>query len=248
MKKNYLKIAAAAAFAAAVATGCGSGKQIAGTSAGTSTGAATPNQPSSGTQKKIQEMQDEAALLEAQAKLDAVKRKTEMEAAMAATEMPCQQFDDDEWFYATGTRQFKAGNINTAPTALLRSTQLQMRQKLAGVYKAVTRDYFDQMSTDEGSYANEHIESAGDLVVRAKVNETYEVCRRQSAPDANNNITMYMAIKVSKKQFVDDVVKEISKDKQMEIRFNEKQFRDSAFKVFEDSNKEEFNKFKESQQ
>jgi len=162
-------------------------------------------------------------------------------------EMPCQMYDDDDWFYATGVRQFKMSSINTAPTALLRSTQLQMRQKLSGVYKAVLRDYFDQMSTDEGSYANEHIESAGDLVIRATMNDTYEVCRKQTAPDANNNATMYMAIKVSKKKFVEDVVKEISKDKQMEVRFNEKQFRDSAFKVFEDSNKEEFNKFKENQ-
>jgi len=85
------------------------------------------------------------------------------------------------------------------------------------------------------------------LVIRATINDTYEVCRKQTAPDANNNATMYMAIKVSKKKFVEDVVKEISKDKQMEVRFNEKQFRDSAFKVFEDSNKEEFNKFKENQ-
>ena len=162
-------------------------------------------------------------------------------------EMPCQMYDDDEWFFATGVRQFKMSSINTAPTALLRSTQLQMRQKLSGVYNAVLRDYFDQMSTDEGGYANEHIESAGDLVIRTTINDTYEVCRKQTAPDANNNATMYMAIKVSKKKFVEDVVKEIGKDKQMEVRFNEKQFRDSAFKVFEDSNKEEFNKFKENQ-
>ncbi len=162
-------------------------------------------------------------------------------------ETPCQMYDDDDWFYATGVRQFKMSSINTAPTALLRSTQLQMRQKLSGVYKAVLRDYFDQMSTDEGGYANEHIESAGDLVIKTKINETYEVCRKQTAPDANNNATMYMSIKVSKKKFVDDVVKEISKDKQMEVRFNEKQFRDSALKIFKDSNKEEFNKFQENQ-
>ncbi|HOR60855.1 MAG TPA: hypothetical protein PK124_06345, partial [Bacteroidales bacterium] len=164
------------------------------------------------------------------------------------TEMPCQMYDDDEWFYATGVRQFKQSSINTAPTALLRSTQLLMRQKLASVYKSVTRDYFDQMNTDEGNYANEHIESAGDLVVKAKINETYEVCRKNSAPDANGMITMYMTVKVSKKKFIDDAVKEITKDKQMEVRFNEKKFRESAFKVFEESNNKEYNDFTQSQE
>ena len=36
--------------------------------------------------------------------------------AADATEMPCQMYDDDEWFYATGMRQVKANSINTAVT------------------------------------------------------------------------------------------------------------------------------------
>ena len=51
--------------------------------------------------------------------------------AADATEMPCQMYDDDEWFYATAMRQVKANSINTAVTATLRSAQQQMRQKLS---------------------------------------------------------------------------------------------------------------------
>ena len=153
--------------------------------------------------------------------------------------------DDDEWFYATIQRQFKQSSMNTAPTATLRSAQMLMRQKLSSVYRAVLRDYFDQMDTEEGSYANQHLESAGDLVIKATINETYEVCRKQTRPDENGNVIMYMTIKVSKKQFAKDLVKKISEDEQLKVRFNEKQFRDSAFKVFENSNNKEFNEFKE---
>jgi len=185
----------------------------------------------------------ELAELERQIKMEKLKKELSILKDSSARESSCQFYDDDEWFYATGVRQFKASSINTAPTALLRSTQLQMRQKLQSIYRAVTRDYFDQMNTDKGSYADEHIESAGDLVVKAKISDTYEVCRKQTQPDANGNITMYMAIKVSKKQFIEDVVKEIKKDKEMEVRFKEKQFRESAFKVFEDSNNKEYNQF-----
>lgn len=162
-------------------------------------------------------------------------------------DVPCWMADDDEWFYATVQRQCKQSSMNTAPTATLRSAQMLMRQKLSGVYKAVLRDYFDQMDTDEGNYANQHLESAGDLVIKATINETYEVCRKQTRPDENGNITMYMTIKVSKKKFADDLVKKITEEEQMKVRFNEKKFRDSAFKVFEDSNNKEYNDFKEAQ-
>lgn len=176
-----------------------------------------------------------------------IARKQAARAAQA-TEMPCQMYDDDEWFYATGMRQVKANSFNTAPTATLRATQQQMRQKLSALYKAVTRDYFDQMDTEEGSYERSHIESAGDLVVKAMINDTYEVCRKNTDPDENGNMIMYMTIKVSKKKFLENAVKELSKDKELEVRFNEKQFRDSAFKVFEESNEKEYNEFKENQQ
>lgn len=164
-----------------------------------------------------------------------------------ATEMPCQMYDDDDWFYASAMRQVKANSINTAATATLRSAQQQMRQKLSAQYKAVTRDYFDQMDTEEGSYERSHIEGAGDLVVRAMINDTYEVCRKNTSPDENGNMIMYMTIKASKKKFLENAVKELSKDKELEVRFNEQKFRESAFKVFEESNEKEYNEFKENQ-
>ena len=172
------------------------------------------------------------------------------QAAQAADviDTPCYMADDDDWFYATGMRQVKANTINTAATATLRATQQLMRQKLSAIYRSVTRDYFDQMDTEEGSYERSHIESAGDLVVRAMINDTYEVCRKNTSPDENGNMIMYMTIKVSKKKFLENAVKELSKDKELEVRFNEKQFRDSAFKVFEESNEKEYNEFKENQQ
>lgn len=181
--------------------------------------------------------------------IDSIKRAKEIEALQAQTvavEIPCQMYDDDEWFYATAERRFNyKSSVNTAATALLRSTQFQMRQKLQSVYRAVLRDYFDQMNTDNGSYANEHLESAGDLVIQATINETYEICRNQGAVGDDGLVSLYMAVKVNKKKFINDLVQQISKDKELEVRFNEKQFRDSAFKVFKQSNEKEFNNFKE---
>jgi Flp pilus assembly protein TadG len=251
MKKNYMKIAVITVCAAGMMTAsCGGTKQVAAT------------QPSA-----VEKMKEEAALIKAQQELEDAKaeanraaKQREADAALAdanakaqaarnasATEQPCQLYDDAEWFTATGLRRVKVNNLNTAPTALLRATQQQLRLKVKGTYKAVVRDYMDQMDADEGSYAVSHIESAGDFIIDQKVNETYEDCRKNTEPDEQGYVTLYMAIKVSKKAIVDEVVSTLSKDKQMETRFNEKQFRDSAFKVFEKSQKEDQQKFQESQ-
>lgn len=196
----------------------------------------------------------QAAKEEAAAK-EAARKRAEAEAAehaklTATVEMPCQSYDDADWFYATGARRFEMNRINTTPAALLRSTQRQLLDKLKGAYKQVTRDYFDQMDTEEGSYEREHIESAGEKVINQLVNETHEVCRKQTAyPDAEGKYTMYMSIRVSKKEIVEKVVDEISEDQQLKVRFNEKKFREDAFKVFEEfdkSAKDQYNNFVES--
>ena len=164
----------------------------------------------------------------------------------AVSKLPCEFYDDDEWFYAFGSRLIK--QQNTVASGLLRSLQRQMKDKLAGAYKQVTRDYFDQMDTEEGSYEREHIEGAGEMVINQLVNETREACRQRSTyPNADGLYTMYMAIKVSKKEIVEKVVNTLSEDQQLKVRFNEKQFRDSAFKVFEQENKKEYNDFKDQQ-
>jgi hypothetical protein len=250
MKKNYMKIAVMACAACMVMAGCGGTKPVAQSS-----------------NDKVKELQEAAALLKAQQELDDAKatsdraaKQREADAAIAgenarkqserlaqATEQPCQLYDDDEWFTGAGVRRVKVNSLNTAPTALLRTTQQQLRLKVKGTYKAVVRDYLDQMDADEGSYAVSHIESAGDYIIDQKINETYEACRKNTEPDEQGFVTLYMGIKVSKKAIVDEVVSVLSKDQQMKTRFNEKQFRDSALKVFEKSEKEDFQKFQESQ-
>lgn len=179
-----------------------------------------------------------------QAKRDAEAELIRQQQMVA--EMPCQSYDDAEWFYATGVKRFKPNQINLTPTVLLRSTRQQLLQKLQGKYQQVIDDYFDQMETEDGEYARQHIESAGRQVIQQLINETYEVCRKQTQlPDAEGYLTMYMAIKVSKKEVVEKAIDKITDEQEMKTRFNEKQFRDSAFKVFEEKNEKDYEEFKE---
>ncbi len=190
----------------------------------------------------------------AKAKAEAEQAKKDAEAEQISrmnmvAEMPCQSYDDADWFYATGVKRFKQNQINLVPTALLRSTRQQLLQKLQGTYKQVIDDYFDQMDTEDGEYARQHIESAGRQVINQLINETYEICRKQTQlPDAEGFYNMYMAIKVSKKDVVEKTINKLSEEKEMKVRFNEKQFRDSAFKVFEEETKKQYDDYKQNQQ
>ncbi len=202
-------------------------------------------------QKQKEAAEAEAADAKAKAQEAQAKRDAEAELirqAQMVSEMPCQSYDDDDWFYATGVQRFKANQTNLTPTTLLRSTRQQLLQKLAGKYQQVVDDYFDQMETEDGGYARQHIESAGRQVMQQLINETYEVCRRQTQiPDGEGYYTMYMSIKVSKKEIVEKVVDKLGEEQEMKLRFNEKQFRDSAFKVFEEKNEQAYKDFKDQQ-
>ena len=197
----------------------------------------------------LQNAQREQEEAKAKAALEQERRAAEAEQLRrqnTVAEMPCQTYDDAEWFYATGVKRFKPNQLNMTPTTLLRSTRQQLLQKLSGKYQQVIDDYFDQMETEDGEYARQHIESAGRQVIQQMINETYEVCRKQTQyVDSEGYYTMYMAIKVSKKEFVDKTVQTIGREEEMRVRFNEKQFRDSAFKVFEEKDEREYKEFVE---
>ncbi len=202
-------------------------------------------------QREKEEAKAKAALEQEKQAAKQAQREAEEEQIRKmnmVAEMPCQSYDDAEWFYATGVKRFKANQKNLTPTTLLRSTRQQLLQKLQGKYQQVIDDYFDQMETEDDEYARQHIESAGRQVIQQLINETYEVCRNQTQlPDAEGFYTMYMSIKVSKKEVVEKTIEKLSHDEELKVRFNEKKFRDSAFKVFEEDNKKEYNEFVEQQ-
>ena len=147
-------------------------------------------------------------------------------------EDPCTLYDTPEWYTAFAPKEGRRGDAKL-PIELLRLCQQQLYQKIGGAYKSVTRDYFDQMDIDAKSSAGAHIESAGEKVVEKVLNDVMEYCRKTSDPDERGNIIMYMSIRISKKEIVDKIVNELSKDKESRIRFNEEKFRESAFKAFD---------------
>jgi hypothetical protein len=195
-------------------------------------------------QESAEDMERQILLMQKKKELKKATRSA------AAAEIPCQEYDDEQWYVGTGKSRVRADKLNTEEyTKLLRSCQQLLKSKIKGRYQAVVRDYFDQIDTDGQSHVSSHIESAGEQVIDQYLDDTRETCREETDEDDKGYIIVYMNVKISKPKLADAIAEGISKkiaketpaanpqEKQLRVRFDEKRFRESALKVFEDKDK-----------
>jgi len=160
------------------------------------------------------------------------------------TIQPCMRYDDDEYFAGSGYTRIKAGgdgerDYTLVINKLLNSVRQQVKQKIGGKYKAVVRDYFDQMDYGDKTAAASHIESAGEEVIERFLGDTEEDCRTFGEIDDAGYQNIYIGILVKKSDLVNSLLEGIEEsndvpaDIRQQVRQNEKAFRDSAFKIFE---------------
>lgn len=157
---------------------------------------------------------------------------------------PCQRYDDNEYYAASGFMRIKAGGDTERDytldiNKLLNSLRQQVKSKIGGKYKAVVRDYFDQMDIDSKSSEASHIESAGEQIIDQILNDTEEDCREFGPVDDAGYQNIYIGILVRKVQLVEQIIDDLENksnlpaDEKEQLRKNENVFRESAFKVFE---------------
>ncbi len=176
-------------------------------------------------------------------------REKDLRQTEETTIQPCMRYDDDEYFAGSGYTRVKAGgegerDYTLVINKLLNNVRQQVKQKIGGKYKAVVRDYFDQFDYGDKSSAASHIESAGEEVIDRILGDTEEDCRTFGEIDDAGYQNIYIGILVKKTDLVDALIEGIENDKEVpsdirqQVRQNEKAFRDSAFKTFEQGSEE----------
>lgn len=172
------------------------------------------------------------------------ERENNLRQTEETTVQPCMRYDDDEYFAGSGYTRVKAGgdgerDYTIVINKLLNSVRQQVKQKIGGKYKAVVRDYFDQMDYGDKSSAASHIESAGEEVIDRFLGDTEEDCRTFGEVDEAGYQNIYIGILVKKTDLVNSLLEGIEEDKDVpsdirqQVRQNEAAFRESAFKIFE---------------
>ena len=171
-------------------------------------------------------------------------RESNLRQTEETTIQPCMRYDDDEYFAGSGYTRVKAGgdgerDYTLVINKLLNSVRQQVKQKIGGKYKAVVRDYFDQMDYGDKTSAASHIESAGEEIIDSYLGNTEEDCRTFGEVDDAGYQNIYIGILVKKSDLVNSLLEGIQEDADVpadikqQVRQNEKAFRDSAFKIFE---------------
>lgn len=177
-------------------------------------------------------------------------RENELRQTEETTIQPCMRYDDDEYFAGSGYTRVKAGgegerDYTLVINKLLNNVRQQVKQKIGGKYKAVVRDYFDQFDYGDKSSAASHIESAGEEVIDRILGDTEEDCRTFGEIDDAGYQNIYIGILVKKSDLVNSLLEGIQEDNDVpadikqQVRQNEKAFRDSAFKIFEQESEKE---------
>lgn len=177
-------------------------------------------------------------------------RESNLRQTEETTIQPCMRYDDEVYFAGSGFTKVYAGeegerDYTLVINKLLNSVRQQVKQKIGGQYKAVVRDYFDQMDYGDKSSAASHIESAGEEVIDRILGNTEEDCRTFGKIDEAGYQNIYIGILVKKSDLVDSLIEGIENDKDMpsdirqQVRQNEQAFRDSAFKIFEQGSETE---------
>ncbi len=157
--------------------------------------------------------------------------------------VPNGEFDTDEYFGASGIASGPKARMGELYFVALTNAQNIVRQKMAHAYKGAIDDYMIAIGNNAGTDYQSKIERGGTQIIDAIVNDTRETNPPVfSAVDEKGNVTCYVGIRVYKNvladKLVENVIKNVSEDEELKIRFKEDQFRQKM--------EENFKKFKEN--
>ena len=140
----------------------------------------------------------------------------------------------DEAFGALGIAYGSRYRIAELQTLAMTNAQNLIRQQMAHAYRGAITDYMNAVGNNNGTDIESKIERAGTQLINTMVNEVKNSSEPKfSGIDEKGNLTVYIGIRVSKKEFINRVADNVSNDEELRIRFKEDQFRKSMEKEFE---------------
>jgi hypothetical protein len=156
-----------------------------------------------------------------------------------AGEAPCWRPDTKEYFTANGIAKGSAQRMDVLQGAALSNAQGIIRQKMKHAYQGAISDYSKFAGGNQGSTAASKVERAGDQILDLIVNDTEADCQKWSEVDDFGQVTCYVGIRISREEVIDKTAKELSKDEELRIDFNEKNYREAMEKRFKEYKEEQ---------
>ena len=144
--------------------------------------------------------------------------------------LPCvdESMDDDEYFKAMGT----ASNLNmqNARTAAFDAAKSMLNKRLGGYITGLSTDYSRTVAGDaQQDKVQRMMEGEFYQVVERMLNDAAKTCEKMYQ-NKTGAYESFIAIRVSKKELINQMANKLSDNQELEIEFNREQFRKFAEK------------------
>ena len=155
---------------------------------------------------------------------------------------PCEIYDTDEDFAATGIYRGSANQKGEVQNFALQNAQQRIRMKIHHAYKGMVSNFSQSIGNNQGNDIEAKVSMAGDQIIDAFINNTRESCLRWGEVGDDGHIECYVAIKISKAKLADAISNavdnKLTDEEKMKINFDEKVYREQmekAFQVYKES-------------
>ncbi len=155
---------------------------------------------------------------------------------------PCQVYDNDEEFAATGIFEGSSNQMNEVQKGALLAAQDLIRLKMKHTYNGMVSEYSASVGNNAGNDVERKMESAGDRVIDQIINDSKHSCVEWSEINDKGHITCFMSVIISKKETAQKISKEVeeklTQDEKDRIGFNEQEYRkqmEERFKQYKES-------------
>lgn len=153
-------------------------------------------------------------------------------------EAPCQVYDTKQDFAASTSFRGSSMQRNEVQKNALLAAQDLIRLKMQHAYKGMVSEYSASVGNNRGNDVERKMNSAGDRIIDAIINETMQSCVRWSSIYDDGDIECYIAIEISKEETARRISQEVkdhlTQDEKDRIGFNEQVYREQMQKRFEE--------------
>lgn len=154
-------------------------------------------------------------------------------------EAPCQMYDDNNYFAATGIYRGSVEQKGELQKFALVNAQDICRMKVKHTYKGMVSDFSKSSGNNRGNNIETKISQSGDQIIDTVINETQAKCVKYSTVDAGGMIEAYVAIKIPKIDLAQKLAYEVGKlltnKEKTRINFHENEYIKQTIKRFEES-------------
>lgn len=197
-------------------------------------------------EKRLKEYKEENAKKEQKVPGTCVSEPRQAISLGESWELPCQMYDDDDYFTATGIAEGDIDEKVRLQELALYDARRIVEWKVRSVYRWIgitwkLRDFVSANNKKEDKIIDK-ISQAGNSVIETVINNAQAKCVKYSGIMEDGMIEAYVGIKISRRKLAEEMLREIrkvlSEEEKNRISFDEEIFRERMIEKLRQYNKE----------